>query len=1410
MSDPKALIHACQLYLPKEIQAALAHGIELPGQAHGAALFADISGFTPLTEALTRALGLRRGAEELPIYLDKVYDGLIAEVHRYGGSVVGFAGDAITCWFDDEPVGSAIARPGAFRATVCAEKLQAVMANFAAINVPDQAAVALSVKVAVVCGPIRRFVVGDPAIQRIELIAGQTVLRMAAAEHQASKGEIILDQTTADLLKDQLAISAWHEADGQRFAVLEKISAPHPNQLPDNIHSLTLDQVKSWVLPAVYARLASGLGDYLTELRPVVALFLRFGGIDFDGDPAAGQKLDAYIRWVQAILSGQEAVLTHPTIGDKGSFLCIAFGAPIAHEDDPRRAAATALKLSQPPPELDFITSIQIGLSQGIARTGSYGGGQRRTYDVLGDQVNLAARLMVNAPPGSILVSERMRDSLSGDFSLQELPAIMVKGKSLPVVIFRLTGTRQRGESGLDEFMRPARQLIDRTSELERLQSLLADASAGHGVICQLTGPAGIGKSLLAGRAMSMARERGVQLLAAACSSNSSLAPYRAWQPVFRRLLGLSSKTTKPDEYLEKVIIEQNPHWRVRLPLLGALVGVDLPDNRTTAAMDAGSRHEATLTLAVDLIQSYVLNHPLMIVLEDCQWMDEASSGLLLALGRVMAEMPVLLLVTHRAGADWPVDLNELAVSQVLELGPLNETAIGELITDQLGREKTIDRLTISVIQSQVQGNPSFAGQLVGLMVESGCLVEKEAHVGLSEVVINALRDSDCIEKDLDSGEWQVKKGAHIPTSAIGVPDNVQAIMLARVDRLSEKPKMTLKVASVIGRTFPRKILLTALPTATTLPEVNKELQQLQERGFLEKGPHPDEYAFILNALHEVIYSALPTAQQESLHAAVGQALETHTPGDINGLAYHFTRAGEIQQPKALGYLDQAARGAQRNYANHTALNYYRQGLSLETRWEWLRGQAEVLHLLGVREEERESIDALAKISKAPVSVVYKLLYELNQAVGDYPAAVAAGERLLAESRATGNRVGEVESLRQLGLVKRKQGDNQTALASYRQAQSVLEIQTDLDQDARRVRAQLLNNLGYLLSRLGQPEESRQTLTEAARQAVALEDRYLEANILQDLGLLAQSQRDFVQARAKFTRVTELAKDIGCRNWEALAYINLAAVASESGSLSDVVVHLKQALRLLQVTGDTRNETIAWNELGIYYQDIGQYQKADEAYDHAFELCVKIGNRSTPIYILINRAIVTRYQGKPDETRKYLRQGLKMAETAKDAFMIAAYHNQLGLYHLQQGKLQKAAEYAAMSLKIRKEIGSDKMAPDDLVILAQVSLGSKDEQKALDLAQQTIQMIRDCNGEGPENPMLDAHLAFQVFESLNETDAAREALQLAYDLVQQRAVHIQEPDLRASFLQNVPINAKIIKDASRLELTEGIDKPVWK
>ncbi|MBI3461416.1 adenylate/guanylate cyclase domain-containing protein, partial [Candidatus Acetothermia bacterium] len=242
-------------YLPQDRLAALVRDQVLPDHAQGSVLFADISGFTPLTEALVQTRGVRHGAEELPLYLNRIYSALIAEIDQYAGSVISFAGDAITCWFDETPPGLIGCPPAPHRATACALAMQAAMQGCATIHIPTQAPLQLSIKISVASGPARRFRVGDPQIQVMDVLAGETVSRAAAAEHLAKSGEVLLDEPSVRALDKQLVISEWRESEEthSRCAVIESLALRvEPTPWPTSLStSLTDESLRFWLLPAV-------------------------------------------------------------------------------------------------------------------------------------------------------------------------------------------------------------------------------------------------------------------------------------------------------------------------------------------------------------------------------------------------------------------------------------------------------------------------------------------------------------------------------------------------------------------------------------------------------------------------------------------------------------------------------------------------------------------------------------------------------------------------------------------------------------------------------------------------------------------------------------------------------------------------------------------------------------------------------------------------------------------------------------------------------------------------------------------------------------------------------------------------------------------------------------------------------
>ena len=393
-ATPGDAFHNLEAYIPGDRRRALATGTPMPDRVRGAALFADISGFTPLTEALANELGPQRGAEELTANLNRVFHALIADLERFGGHVIYFSGDAITCWIDGDD--------GA-RATACALAMQTTMGELGEVVTPAGARVRLAMKAAVAVGAARRFLVGDPDVQLIDVLAGRLIDALATRRAPRGEGRGAArsvgariagrpgrDPRVSGRCRERARFRCRREDDGRRRGRPGARATTTRCRRTSSGHGCCRRSTSVC---------ATGRGEFLAELRPAYPLFVRFGGIDYDNDDDAIAKLDDFIRRAQRIFATYGGNLLHLTLGDKGAYLCAVFGPPLAHEDDAARAAAAALELRELG-STTAVTGIQVGITYGRLRSGTYGHRRRQTFTCLGDAVNLSARLMSKAPPG--------------------------------------------------------------------------------------------------------------------------------------------------------------------------------------------------------------------------------------------------------------------------------------------------------------------------------------------------------------------------------------------------------------------------------------------------------------------------------------------------------------------------------------------------------------------------------------------------------------------------------------------------------------------------------------------------------------------------------------------------------------------------------------------------------------------------------------------------------------------------------------------------------------------------------------------------------------------------------------------------------------------------------------------------
>ena len=1119
--DPEA-------YVAGDRRRALAAGLPLPDPATGSALFADISGFTPLTEALVAEHGRQRGAEELSGVLDRLFDDLLVHLHRYDGSVVYFSGDAVTCWLEGDD-GS--------RAAACALAMQSAMTGAGRVVLPSGRTVQLAMKVAVAVGTARRFVVGDPSIQLLDVLAGSLMDRLAALEQHAGAGEVLLDATAVRRLGDRARGTTVTTGDEACLRLERLDPALAPPTEPPPVPALPEAVVRSWLLPAVYERLRAGRGEFLAELRTAVPVFVRFGGLDFDRDPGAGAALDAFVVAVQRVVDGYGGSLLQITLGDKGAYLYAVFGTPYAHEDDAARACAAALELRALSSEHP-VTDLQVGLSRGRVRSGTYGHRHRRTFCCLGDPVNLAARLMAAAPPGEVYASGEVRAEAAGE-TWEALPPLRVKGKAEPVQVHRLVG------DGLERVATRHRRhtlpMVGRGEELAVLARHVVTTADGRGGSVVVAGGAGLGKSRLLVEAVRLLHGSGAEVHEGEAPAFGTRTAYRAWHDVWRGLLGLDRRATAEDQarQAEQRVTELDATLAARAPLLGAALGLPFAENELTASLTPELRKSSLEGLLVALLRALAADGRARgLLIEDAQWLDELSLDLLGALARGTADLPVLLLVAARpdegdGGVD---DLVRRTGAEEVRLPPLDDAASAEVCAAklaELGWAGEVPQALLDLVRGRAEGNPFFLEELVVVVHASG---------------VDA-RDPLALD-------------------ALELPDSLQSLALSRVDTLAEGPRRTAKVASVLGRAFRTDMLRAVYPELGPEAEVGLALAELRRAGLVAPDPQPDGaegHVFRHVVTAQAAYEATPVALREVLHAAAGRFVEALGPAAtaarLDLLAYHFARSDAEEEKRR--YLRLAGDRSRADFANAAAIDHYRRLAPLlddAARPEVLLHLGEVQQLVGRWGEAEQSFEDARRRSEdvrdsRGVARARTALAENGRRQGRYEQAeellVAADEAFAG----LGDDAGRGEVLHLQGTLAAQQGRFDQARAAYEES---LTIRRALGDDEKT--AALLSNLGVIAEYSGDLDGADALNAQSLELRLRLGNRWAIGVSQNNLGMIALLQGRFADAAGRFTEAMRLQSEVGDAWMVAIAHNNLGNALRGLGELDAAAQELGAAL----------------------------------------------------------------------------------------------------------------------------------------------------------------------------------------------------------------------------------------------------------
>lgn len=653
------------------------------------------------------------------------------------------------------------------------------------------------------------------------------------------------------------------------------------------------------------------------ERRIVTILFC-----DVQGSTLAASRLDPE-EWAE-IINGAFEFMIQPVYRYEGTVarlqgdgLLAFFGAPIAHEDDPERAALAGLEIiAALSPyreqvkrqwELDF--NVRVGINTGLVVVGEVGSDLRVEYTALGDAINIAARMEQNAIPNTVLLAEPSYRLVAPLFEVEPVPGLLLKGRQEPVTAYRLLNRKsQRGsQRGLAGLSAP---LIGRQDHMAALQSAAGQVLKGSGQIVSLIGEAGLGKSRLAAefrKQLDGTTSEGLQWLEGRTLSYDATVPFVSFTNLLSSYFDLQSAESDRMRYRQltsRITALFGERGEEVAPFVASMLGLPVEGDAAERVrfLSPQQLRAGIFAQAGRLLERVAAIGPTVLYLDDLHWADPTSIELLLSLLPLVERCPLLVLAAfrpRRQERSWEFHAHaEREFShryQALQLAPLDHAQARQLVSSLLQIDDLPEKVRQKILDKS-EGNPFFV-----------------------EEVIRSLLDNRLVVRVDD--RWVATR----EIETIELPDTLVGVITARLDRLEDSTRHILQTASVLGREFSADILAAIVET----PEILEDcLVELQRRELVrEKARFPQRlYSFKHVLTQEAAYGSILLSSRRELHRRAAGALIEFSPEAAADIARHLLEAR--QAARAVPYLVLAGEAAARAYANGEAQDFFKQVLA--------------------------------------------------------------------------------------------------------------------------------------------------------------------------------------------------------------------------------------------------------------------------------------------------------------------------------------------------------------------------------------------------------------------------------------------------------------------------------------------------
>jgi tetratricopeptide (TPR) repeat protein/class 3 adenylate cyclase len=1254
---------------------------EFDGSMDAYVLNADLKGFTALTEASMRQS--YSGVEVLIDTIKSIFSPALTAVENRGGFVTGFAGDAFTAIF---PEGNA--------ADVISAAIE--MRDFIILNSRKQTEFGefeLSVRIGVAVGKVEWNII-KTEVQSAFWFSGEGINLAVEAQGTAQSNEVIADRKLC--LELNSALCSFQEIDEHFYRINGIIKVPEKP-----VYQLKRESYSPFLPEAITSMTSEG------EFREVVPCFVNL---------AVPEK--AQIGNIIRAMRNLGGFLSNIECTDKGWVLYAIFGAPLEYEKSALRAIEFALDVQS-----YCGNNVRIGMTRGMVFAGFVGSQFRSEYAALGMAVNLAARFMTRAQWGEVWFDEEVQKAVCRSVAYDELGELSFKGYPQPVPTYRLLYRHHNSTSGFYQS-----GFIGRNDELSKLaastQPVKESKFAG---VSYIYGDAGQGKSRLV---YELVQKMGESIqcfyLQADSIHKSSLNPFANWirqqfssyatgdivsrREDFRKHWSEFSGKVRNLAQSEQIYRELE---RIESVIAG-LIGLEW-EGSIYANLEPKYRPTVTGFALKSLLEAYCQFKPVIMVIEDLQWLDSESEETITILTRRADSIPYKLILTAR-----PLDYDKKPVIKLdkdvpveeIDLVGLNCRQIASFIEGILNR--SADTELVDYAFSISQGNPFIAEQFAIYLLESGYLMVEDGHYHLKE---------------------QTEK----------LPVEVQSMLMVRLDRLEAELKRTVLTASVLGCEFASAVLNGMLETLEQRTEnLNEMIVQSQlhagEQEHIWHAVNAIRYIFSHSLLRDAAYSMQLKKQLKNLHLIAGQIMEKQYAEDkskCGEIAFHFDYAGDWLT--AVRFYLKAGDYEKELYHFEASIQHYQKVLAINRNY------------LGKRNAE--------------TALTLQKIGHVNWGKGEHDTALSYFEQALSIREEVFGRchANVAESLNSIATMYCAKGQYDKALEIYQQALSIWrEVLGSRHPDT----AISLNNIGNVYDATGDYDQALNFY----EQALSIRQEFLSelhpdiATSFNNIGDVYDHKGEYSKALTYYQKALSIRVEIlGNRHPNTAISLNcIADVYSETGEFDQAISYYEQALSIRkEALGDRHAETAySLNNMGNVHDNMGEFDNALMRYAQAFSILLDVFGDKHPetATALNNIGCAYDHKGEYDLALPYYQQALSiwlevLGERHPET---AASLNNIGCVYENKGELDQALPYYQQALSIFQEVIGER-SPEASVGLVNIGCiyDTKGEYgQALDYYQRALQIRQEIFGEKHPATLRTLNYIANLYEKMGDTEKA--------------------------------------------------------